>query len=80
MTRRKKNSFGRGVIDIVAGGTTLSVGALVTGSIPGTPAGIAANVQGALRLASVGLPIKGAGLAIGELRKLERLGKRKWRR
>lgn len=74
---KKKNSYGKGVLDIVTGGTTLSVGALVTGSIPGTPAGIDANIQGAIRIASVGLPIKGASLAIGELRKLEKLGKRR---
>ncbi len=77
--RKKRNSFGKGVIDIVVGGTTLSVGALVTGSISGVPASIDANVQGALRLASVGLPIKGAGLVFGELGKLERLGKRRRR-
>jgi hypothetical protein len=68
--RKRKNP----VVDIAATGISLQVGSLAVGSVgnvPGARGGIASAGLSGLSLASVSLPVKGAGITLGGLKKLK---------
>ena len=63
-------------VRLVRDAATLSVGAFMVGSIPTVP-GHALNVMPGFNIASTGVLVSGAGMALDELKTLDRKVKRR---